>query len=143
MPLKLGQYTVDEKVYVVQWHRTNGHNVSKTAREFGVDRKRVRESNSVYDNLLLDNVGTSKMKRKLRQNLIWISRAWVNISQQTIIDAFMSSGISNNLDGTDDRVSEKFSSLNKGDLRGELGELLFDSDTDSELDFDDFDEYDI
>ena len=103
----------------------------------------MRESNSVYDNLLLDNVGTSKMKRKLRQNLIWISRAWLNISQQTIIDAFMSSGISNNLDGTDDRVSEKFSSLNKGDLRGELGELLFDSDTDSELDFDDFDEYDI
>ena len=115
-----------------------GHNVSKTAREFG-----VRESNSVYDNLLLDNVGTSQMKRKLRQNLIWISRAWENISEQTIIDAFLSSGISNNLDGTDDRVSEKFPSLNEGDLRGELRELLFDRDTDSKLDFDNFDEYDI
>ena len=100
MPLKLRQYTVDEKVNVVQWHRTNGHNVSKTDEEFGVGPKRVRESNSVYDNLLLDNVGTSQMKRKLRQNLIWISRAWENISEQTIIDAFLSSGISNNLDGT-------------------------------------------
>ena len=143
MPLKLSQYTVDEKVNVVQWHRTNGHNVSKTAREFGVNLKRVRESNSAYDNLLLDNVGTSKMKRKLRQNLIWISRAWENISQQTIIDAFLSNGISNNLDGTDDWVSEKFPSLNEGDLRGELGDLLFDSDTDSKLDFDEFDECDI
>ena len=101
------------------------------------------ENQTVYDNLILDNVGTSKMKRKLRQNLIWISRAWENISEQTIIDAFLSSGISNNLDGTDDRVSEKFPSLNEGGLRGELGDLLFDSDTDSKLDFDEFDECDI
>ena len=143
MPLKLRQYTVDEKVNVVQWHRTNGHNVSKTEREFGVDRKRVWELNSVYDNLLLNNVGTSETKRKRRQNLIWISRAWENISERTIIDAFLSSGISNNLDGTDDRISEEFPSFNEGDLRGELGEILFDSDTDSELDFDELDEYDI
>ena len=62
MPLKLRQYTVDEKIDVVQWHRTNGHNVSKTDQEFGVDRKRVREWNSVHDSLLLNNVGTSKGK---------------------------------------------------------------------------------
>ena len=143
MPLKLSQYRVDEKANV-QWHRTNRRNVSKTEREFGVDRKRVWEWNCVYDNLLLNDVGTLKTKRKLRQNVInCISRAWENISQQTIIDASLSCGISNNLDGTDDRVSEKFLSFDEGDLRGELGDLLFDSDTDSELDFDEFHEYDI
>ena len=135
---------IDEKVNIVQWHRTNRHNISKTEREFGVDRKRVREWNSVYDNLLLNNVGTSETKRKRRQNVInWINGAWENISEQTIIDAFLSCDISNNLDGTDDRVSEKFTSLDEDDLRGELGHLLFDSDTDSKLDFDGFDEYDI
>ena len=102
MPLKLRQYRVDEKANV-QWHRTNRHNVSKTEREFGVDRKRVREWNSVYDNLFLNNVGTSKTKRKRRQNVInWINGACENISEQTIIDAFLSCGISSNLDGTDD-----------------------------------------
>ena len=76
-----------------------------------------------------------KRKRKLRQNVInWISRAWENISEPTIIDTFLSCDISNNLDGTGDRVSEKFPSLDEDDLRGELGDLLFDSETDSELD---------
>ena len=67
---------IDENVNIVQWHRTNRHNVSKTEREFGVDRKQVREWNSVYDNLFLNNVGTSKTKRKRRQNVInWINGA--------------------------------------------------------------------
>ena len=43
MPPKLRQYTVKWKVKVAEWHWGNGHNVSKTAREFSIDRKRVRE----------------------------------------------------------------------------------------------------
>ena len=36
-------YTVTFKLQVIQWHRQNGGNVSETARNFNVDRKRVRE----------------------------------------------------------------------------------------------------
>ena len=36
-------YTVQFKVGVVDWHLAHGENVSQTAREFEVDRKRVRE----------------------------------------------------------------------------------------------------
>ena len=61
-----------------------------------------------------------------------------------IIDDFLSCDISNNFGSTeDDWVSEKFPLFDEDDIRGELGDLLFDSDTDSELDFDGFDEYDI
>ena len=47
MPRKIRQYTVEEKVKVVEWLRRNANNVSKTTREFDVDRKRVRESVNV------------------------------------------------------------------------------------------------
>ena len=67
MPLKMKQYTVEEKVRVVEWLRINGNNISATSREFGVDRKRVREWNSTYDNLLLNNVGSNKKKKKLHE----------------------------------------------------------------------------
>ena len=66
-PKKIKQYAVEWKVNVIQWHRRNGLNVSQTAREFGVDRKRVREWNSCYDNLLLNNVGPTKKKTKLHE----------------------------------------------------------------------------
>ena len=36
-------YTVKVKLDVVDWYLNNGKNVAKTAREFDVDRKRVRE----------------------------------------------------------------------------------------------------
>ena len=35
MPFKLfWQYTVEVKVTAVEWHRRNGHNISKTARKW-------------------------------------------------------------------------------------------------------------
>ena len=46
MPLKMKQYTVEEKIRVVEWLRINVNNISATSREFGVDRKHVREWNS-------------------------------------------------------------------------------------------------
>lgn len=130
MPRKLKQYSVEWKVNVVEWHRQNGHNVSQTAREFSIDRKRVREWNSCYDNLLLNNVGSS-------------SRAWENVKEESITNSFLTCGISNKLDGTeDDLVSDNFPALDEDNLRGELGDILFESD-DSDLEFDGFDEQDL
>ena len=40
-------------------------NVTKTAKKFSVDRKRVREWNEKYDSLLDANVGSGKKKMKL------------------------------------------------------------------------------
>ena len=62
MPLKhLHSYTVEFKV-LVKWLRENNRNVSKTAREFSVDRKRVQEWDKYYDKLLEDEVGRNAKK---------------------------------------------------------------------------------
>lgn len=58
-------YTIQKKVEVVEWHRKNGANVSKTARHFEVDRKRVREWNTSYQVLLQQCHGTNKLKRAI------------------------------------------------------------------------------
>ena len=50
---------------IVQWHRKNGGNISRTAREFNVDRKRVREWERGYDNLLQHNVGKERKRRRI------------------------------------------------------------------------------
>ena len=42
---------------VVEWHWGDGHNVSKTAQDFSINRKRAQEWNSTYNDLLLNNVG--------------------------------------------------------------------------------------
>ena len=67
------QYTVEEKILVVNWHRANGNSVSKTSREFSVDRKRVREWNNSYETLQLNNVGADKKRRKLHDGRELIS----------------------------------------------------------------------
>ena len=43
MPKSYHSYTVQFKVSVVDWHNANGANLSKTSREFEIDRKRIRE----------------------------------------------------------------------------------------------------
>ena len=44
--MDVGSHTVDFKIMVVHW---NEHNISKAAREFEVNRKRVREWEQKYD----------------------------------------------------------------------------------------------
>lgn len=58
-------YTIQKKVEIVEWHRKNGTNVSKTARHFEVDRKRVREWNANYQVLLQQCHGKTKLKRTM------------------------------------------------------------------------------
>jgi transposase-like protein len=55
---------VSFKLLIVQWHRRNRKNVSKTAREFDIDRKRARGWDSRYECLLEHNVG--KEKKRIR-----------------------------------------------------------------------------
>lgn len=58
-------YTIQNKVDIVEWHRKNGTNVSKTARHFEVDRKRVREWNMKYQVLVQQCHGKTKMRRTM------------------------------------------------------------------------------
>ena len=48
----LSSYKVVFKVQAVDWLRSHGQNVSAAAREFGVDRKRIREWDKQYTRLL-------------------------------------------------------------------------------------------
>ena len=61
----INSYTVEFKMLVVDWLRKNDRNVSKTAREFEVDRKRVREWDKNYDKLVENKVGRCAKKRKI------------------------------------------------------------------------------
>ena len=65
MAKRHASYDVAFKCSAITWHRQHGRNVLKTAREFEVDRKRIREWNSKYENLMKLNHGTSKKKRKI------------------------------------------------------------------------------
>jgi hypothetical protein len=62
---KQRSYTVSFKCGVIDYHRRNGENVSKTAREYGVDRKRIREWLAMENTLRSSNVGAEAKKRKL------------------------------------------------------------------------------
>ena len=57
---KLKSYTIEFKVEAVEWHRKNGDNVLLTANKFSVDRKRVREWNTKYDQLAAKCHGRQK-----------------------------------------------------------------------------------
>ena len=61
----INSYTVEFKILVVDWLRRNDRNVSKTAREFEIDRKRVREWDNNYAKLLENKTGQSAKKRKI------------------------------------------------------------------------------
>ncbi|KAM7299220.1 hypothetical protein ISCGN_019787 [Ixodes scapularis] len=60
-----GSYTILKKVNVVEWHRQNGNNVSKTARQFDIDRKRIRDWNANYQSLLQQCQGENRVKRSM------------------------------------------------------------------------------
>ena len=55
------------------------------------------------------------LRQPTRQNVInWVSRAWKNVKEETITNYFLSCGISNKLDGTeDDLVSDNFPALDE------------------------------
>uniref|UniRef100_A0A6G5AGE6 Putative tigger transposable element-derived n=1 Tax=Rhipicephalus microplus TaxID=6941 RepID=A0A6G5AGE6_RHIMP len=56
-------YTV--KIEVVQWHCQARRNVHATARQFSIDRKRVRKRDKKFESLLQHNFGMAKLRRKL------------------------------------------------------------------------------
>ena len=47
-------YTVKFKLSAIEWHNAKGTNVTKTAQEFGVDRKRIRDWLSSEDTLRIN-----------------------------------------------------------------------------------------
>ncbi|KAH7980912.1 hypothetical protein HPB49_020053 [Dermacentor silvarum] len=62
MPMQ--SYKVAKKIEVIQWHHENGKNVHQTSRHFKLDRKRIREWENNFDNLLQQNYGKAKLRRK-------------------------------------------------------------------------------
>lgn len=69
-------YTVEFKTFVVDWLRRNDGCIHKAAREFNIDRKRVREWDRKYNELQRMNVGAKAKRRKLctgRFHLSWIN----------------------------------------------------------------------
>ena len=59
------------KLSVVAWHNENGHNVSHTARERGVDRKRVREWLASEALLNLHKRGRDGQKKRIGRSQIY------------------------------------------------------------------------
>ena len=51
---------------MVEWQRKKGASINKTAKEFAVDRKRVREWCQNYDTLKGQSCGVSGKRRRLR-----------------------------------------------------------------------------
>ena len=65
MPKTYHTYTVQFKVSVIDWHLAHRENISQTAREFEVDRKRVREWLANADKLRQHCHGRGKRMRRL------------------------------------------------------------------------------
>ena len=90
------------------------------------------------------------LKQASRQDVInWVSRAWSKISEEVIKKSFRCCGISLDLDGSQDaqlsdNMADALGAADRMDnLRDEAMVLLFESDDDSDLDFDGFGESDI
>ena len=58
-------FTVKFKLEAIDWHRQNGGNITQTAKEFGVDRKRIREWLANEDHLMMHRRGSDAKKRRL------------------------------------------------------------------------------
>ncbi len=58
-------YSVRYKLNVIQWHTDNGRNVSQTAREFGIDRKRVRDWVAKEGELQMHRRGSAGQKKRI------------------------------------------------------------------------------
>ncbi|KAM7306342.1 hypothetical protein ISCGN_010065 [Ixodes scapularis] len=64
--LAMQSHTVQKKIKVMEWHRRNGKNLHLTARQFKLDRKRIREWEKNCEVLLQQNFGKLKLRQKLR-----------------------------------------------------------------------------
>ena len=58
-------YTVEYKLGLLCWYQDNSENKHATTRNFGIDRKRLREWLEKADRLRDNRVGAAKKKRKL------------------------------------------------------------------------------
>ena len=59
---RVSSYTMEYKLSVLKWYHENGENKHTASREFGIDRKCVREW---LDSLLFNRVGLTNKKQKL------------------------------------------------------------------------------
>ena len=97
----------------------------------------------LWEQWAFDNLrGTSRVHPS-RQNVInWISQSWILIDADLIVKSFLRCGISNAMDGSqDDEVLDHFPPNERG-VRREGASLLF-SDSESESDFEGFDDSDL
>jgi hypothetical protein len=62
---KYRSYTVTFKLEAIAWHRAHGGNVSRTAKEYNVDRKRIREWLENEDLLESNRRGKDAKKRRI------------------------------------------------------------------------------
>ena len=62
---RVSSYTMEYKLSMLKWYHENGEDKHAASREFGIDRKRVREWLDKEDSLLSNQVGSAKKKRKL------------------------------------------------------------------------------
>lgn len=77
------------------------------------------------------------LKMATRQDVInWVSFAWTQVSEETIVKSFKCCGISNSLDGSEDGIlSQNMSdALRAADQADAALAMLFESDSDSEFD---------
>ena len=58
-------YSVKYKLDVIDWYRKNGESIRKTAGEYGVDRKRVREWLKQEQELLQNSRGSAAKKLRI------------------------------------------------------------------------------
>ena len=61
-------YTVAQKLEVIEWAKDNGRNISKTSKEWGIDRKRARER--LKDEDIVANFAPEDKRRRRSVNLI-------------------------------------------------------------------------
>ena len=102
-------YTVNFKVSVVEWTRKNEASLHTAAREFNVDRKRVRDWTQKYDELKGKCAGAPGKRRKLSTGRPPIStdldQRVLEFLEETLTHSFLVCGISNALDGSEDDMA--------------------------------------
>lgn len=58
-------YSVEKKLEIITWHNENGTSLHRTSKEFGIDRKNLREWLKNESLLRMNDFGTSKKKRRI------------------------------------------------------------------------------
>ena len=65
MSLVRKSYSVEKKLEIIAWHMDNGASLHRTSKQFGVDRKNVREWIKNESILRMNDFGSAKKKRKI------------------------------------------------------------------------------